>query len=54
MDEMEMSDIIDSFIYMLFGLGYEMNDIENHILKASEVIKNNHKHEQTNKDISTI
>jgi hypothetical protein len=54
MDEMEMSDIIDSFIYMLFGLGYEMNDIENHILKASEVIKNNHKHEQTNKDISII
>lgn len=51
---MEMSDIIDSFIYMLFGLGYEMSDIENHILIAAEIIKNNHKHEQTNKDISII
>ncbi len=54
MDAMDMDDILDSFIYVLFGLGYEIEDIENHILKASEIIKNNHKHEQTNKDTSPI
>ena len=54
MDEMDMNDIVDSFIYMLFGLGYSMEDIENHIVKASEIIKNNHKDEQPNKDISLI
>jgi hypothetical protein len=54
MDEMDMSDIFDSFIYMLFGLGYSMEEIENHLLKASEIIKNNHKDEPTNTHISTI
>jgi hypothetical protein len=54
MDEMDMNDIFDSFIYMLFGLGYSMEEIENHLLKASEIIKNNHKDEQTNTHISTI
>lgn len=54
MDEMDMSDIFDSFIYMLFGQNYEMEDIENHILKSAEIIKNNHQDEQTNKDTSTI
>jgi hypothetical protein len=54
MDEMDMSDIFDSFIYMLFGLGFSMEEIENHLLKASEIIKNNHKDEQTNTHISTI
>jgi energy-coupling factor transporter ATP-binding protein EcfA2 len=54
MDEMDMSDIIDSFVYMLFGLGYSMEEIEDHILKASELIKNNHKDEQPNKNLSII
>jgi hypothetical protein len=54
MNEMDMSDIFDSFIYMLFGQGYEMNDIESHIIKLAEIIKNNHKDEQTNKDTSII
>ena len=54
MDEMDMSDIFDSFIYMLFGLGYSMEEIENHLLEASEIIKNNHKDEPTNTHISTI
>ena len=53
MDEMDMDDIVDSFVYMLFGVGYTMEEIENHFVKASEIIKNNH-NEQTNKNISTI
>lgn len=54
MDEMDMNDILDSFIYMLFGVGYSMEEIENHIVKASEIIKNNHKDEQTDTHISII
>ena len=54
MDEMDMDDIVDSFIYMLFGLGYTMEEIETHILKASEIIKKNHQDEQPNQDISAI
>ena len=53
MDAMDMSDIVDSFVYMLYGLGYTIEEIENHILKAAEIIKNNH-NEQTNKDSSPI
>lgn len=54
MNEMDMDDILDSFIYMLFGLGYDMEEIQNHILKAAEIIKKNHKDEQTNTHISAI
>jgi hypothetical protein len=55
MDEMDMSDILDSFIYMLYGLGFSIEEIEAQILKASEIIKNNHKQDEpTNKSNSVI
>lgn len=52
MDEMDTADVFDSFVYALFGLGFSIEDIENQITKASQIIKNNH--EPSNKDISTI
>jgi len=38
-NDMDISDIFDGFIYCLFGVNYELSDIEGHIIDIAEQIK---------------
>lgn len=50
-----LSELIGSYLSLLFVLGFSESEIENHILDASLVIKNNQqKNEPTNKNVMPL
>ena len=51
-DSTSMEDIIEGFVSCLFVLGYEYEEIRANVVKAAEILKNNHN--ESDKDISTI
>ena len=38
-NDMDISEIFDGFIYCLFGVNYELNDIEGHIIDIAKQIQ---------------
>lgn len=47
-----MEDLIEGFVSCLFVLGYDYDEIRNHIIKAAEILKNNHN--ESDKNVSPI